>query len=703
MDTIEMYDDRPDKRPTSHHHLSFPKLAILFGIIIILIGLIIATGRIKVAHSPTKDQLPQGNNANTNMTTFSNEAEFQSYLQAGQELHSSGFNIPNIQTRNAVDDVALFAPSAENAERTQSAPTRFSETNVQVAGIDEPDILKTDGQKIYYSKEQTYYPFPIDIMQPLEPTIKEDIQVETKPAMPSTNIITDEFVRQDATTQILNAFPPAELEAIGGINQVGELLLSDNTLVIFTYDQVYGYDVTNSISPKQLWNIKYQNNSSLVTARLMDSQIYLTTRTYISPGVSCPIIPLTKDESSLTIPCTQIYHPSVQIATDATYTVMRLNPQTGAITNQTAFLGSSNSTTIYMSADAIYVAYSYSGDLLALMSDFITVQASDLFPQSIQDRVQKLTTYEISQQSKLLELDTILNNYRSTLNAGDDLKLQNELQNRLQTYMQTQKRQLEKTGITKLNLNNLQITASGEVPGYLLNQFSLDEYNGNLRLATTVGGSSSSFGWRLGIDRQTETANDIYILNSSLGKIGSILDLGLTERIYSARFIGDQGYLVTFRQIDPFYILDLSNPTSPRMTGELKIPGYSSYLHPLTENLILGVGEENNQVKLSIFNVSNPDNPVEQSKYNMAEYYSDVSSTHHAFLHDSKYQIFFIPAGTSGYIFSYETGEITLVKAIANIQARRALFINDYLYIVGDQQIVVLNQTDWTEVRRLSL
>ena len=90
---------------------------------------------------------------------------------------------------------------------------------------------------------------------------------------------------------------------------------------------------------------------------------------------------------------------------------------------------------------------------------------------------------------------------------------------------------------------------------------------------------------------------------------GSVVDLGQGERIYSVRFIEDKGYVVTFKQVDPFYVLDLSDPMNPEKKGELKIPGYSSYLHPITKDKILGIGEENNKVKISLFDVSDPADP----------------------------------------------------------------------------------------------
>jgi uncharacterized secreted protein with C-terminal beta-propeller domain len=263
--------------------------------------------------------------------------------------------------------------------------------------------------------------------------------------------------------------------------------------------------------------------------------------------------------------------------------------------------------------------------------------------------------------------------------------------NRLESYFQEHQRELEKTGVVKIGLDSFQVEATGEVPGQLLNQFSMDEYQGHLRMAVTVG---STFG-------TAQSANDIYILDERLNQIGAVVDLGLGERIYSARFIEDKGYLVTFRQIDPFFVINLADPHHPQLKGELKIPGYSSYLHPITKDKILGVGKEGSQVKISLFDVSSSDNPREVAKYTMEEYWSDILKTHHAFLLDEDHRIFFLPGSKGGYVFSYQNDQLELKRAVSDIAARRAIYINDYLYIIGDNKMVVLNETNWEQVNQL--
>ncbi|MEK7557005.1 MAG: beta-propeller domain-containing protein, partial [Patescibacteria group bacterium] len=122
-----------------------------------------------------------------------------------------------------------------------------------------------------------------------------------------------------------------------------------------------------------------------------------------------------------------------------------------------------------------------------------------------------------------------------------------------------------------------------------------------------------------------------------------------------------------------------------------------------TPERVLGAGQEAGKVKLSLFDVSAPSNPTEAAKYVLDEHWSEVSETHHAFLLDDKHKIFFLPGSRGGYVFSYANDELKLQKAVSEITARRALFLDDYLYIIGDQKIVALNEATWETVKELSL
>jgi uncharacterized secreted protein with C-terminal beta-propeller domain len=347
-----------------------------------------------------------------------------------------------------------------------------------------------------------------------------------------------------------------------------------------------------------------------------------------------------------------------------------------------------------MSGDAIYVGYSYSEDQVPYIFEFCTKTCKGILPDSVIDKMNRLQTYDISNAAKMTEIGVIIDNYMKSLSGDEVTRVENDINNALQNYYSEHMRELEKTEIIKIGLDGLTVTATGSVPGSLLNQFSMDEYNGYLRLATTVS-NGFGFGW---FWASGGSANDIYVLDGNLSVVGSVQGLGLAEQIYSARFVGDKGYLVTYQQTDPFYILDLSDPLHPQLKGELKIPGYSSYLHPISGDRMLGIGEENWSVKISLFDVQNSEQPVELDHYILNDSWSDVLNTHHAFLLDEAHEVFFLPGSNSGYVFSYAGNKLELVKTVNDIQSTRAIYIDDNLYVIGNDKIVVLNELDWQVV-----
>jgi uncharacterized secreted protein with C-terminal beta-propeller domain len=176
---------------------------------------------------------------------------------------------------------------------------------------------------------------------------------------------------------------------------------------------------------------------------------------------------------------------------------------------------------------------------------------------------------------------------------------------------------------------------SGKVDGYLLSQWSMSEHEGVLRVASTEDATWSG-------TEATESESYVTMLDVTADGLASrarVGGLGRGERIYAVRFMGDTGYVVTFRQTDPLYVIDLSDPGHPRTQGELKIPGYSAYLHPVSDGLLLGVGQDANEegrvkgTQLSLFDVSDPAAPRRVSQRSFPGAWSEAESDHHAFLH----------------------------------------------------------------------
>ena len=195
--------------------------------------------------------------------------------------------------------------------------------------------------------------------------------------------------------------------------------------------------------------------------------------------------------------------------------------------------------------------------------------------------------------------------------------------------------------------------ASGSVDGFLLNQFAMSEHEGYLRVAST---DTPVWGWWRQDGTSVSRVDVLQRDGAELRLVGSVGGLGQGERIYAVRFIGDIGYVVTFRQIDPLYTVDLSDPSDPRVVGELKIPGYSAYLHPIGKNVLLGVGQDADELgrvlgtQVSVFDVSDLANPVRTHQFKLPRSSrTEVEFNHRAFLYRPQTGLAVLPIGWWGY------------------------------------------------------
>lgn len=606
---------------------------------------------------------------------FASKEEFVKYLSSSQLERSFGFG-GGLAVPTGLADIDSLA------EKGGGGAGRVSETNVQVKGIDEPDIVKTDGKNIFYSQLRAF--FEIEMKRELLPP-------------------DGRFLPETSEVKILSAFPPEELGELSKIAADGDLLLSGDVLIVFSRmngNNLSAYDVSKPASPKFLWEKSLESGSYIVTSRLHEGKIYLVISTYVNFSDPCPITILKSAGEGVTVPCEEIYHPATVVPTDSTFTAMLIDPKTGSVEKTASFVGASYTSVVYMSPEALYLTYPVSGDMFAYLLDFFKTSARDLVPREFTARLEKIKTYEISDASKFNELMYLWQGVISAKTQEEEQKrFQETLEARLQDYTKAHLRELGQTSIVKIRLDDFAIAATGQVPGSLINQFAIDEHENHLRVAVTVGEGV----WALGLSRPAQTENDIYVLDENLKIKGELKGLGLSERIYSARFAGNKGYLVTFRQIDPFYVLDLRDPQNPKLSGELKIPGFSSYLDPIAEGRVVGIGQEEGKVKISLFDVSNPAAPAEADKYFLDEGWSEASSNHHAFLADQLHQVFFLPAGAGGYVFSYAGDKLSPVKIMSGASVERALYLNDYLYILGPQKITVLDENTWETIKELDI
>jgi uncharacterized secreted protein with C-terminal beta-propeller domain len=251
------------------------------------------------------------------------------------------------------------------------------------------------------------------------------------------------------------------------------------------------------------------------------------------------------------------------------------------------------------------------------------------------------------------------------------------------------------TAIHRFDISNpsrARYRGSGQVSGFLLSQWSLSEHRGVLRVVSTEtpawwgwGGESESF------------LTTLRAREGELVQLGRIGGLGQGERVYAVRFVGDIGYVVTFRQIDPLYTIDLADAERPRVLGELKIQGYSAYLHPIGQDLLLGLGQDADEsgrplgTQLSLFDVSDLRRPTRLSRESLGQGWSEAESDHHAFLFWPPTRLVVVPFDQRAV--GFRVGRTRGIDVVGRIEhpgrteaypIRRSLVVDDAVVTVSD-------------------
>jgi uncharacterized secreted protein with C-terminal beta-propeller domain len=258
-------------------------------------------------------------------------------------------------------------------------------------------------------------------------------------------------------------------------------------------------------------------------------------------------------------------------------------------------------------------------------------------------------------------------------------------------------RERQRTELFKFALTGNQppaYRASGTVPGYLINQYAMSEWDGHLRVATTDGATERS-AVRVLADR-----------DGKLVQTGIVDGLGRGERIYSVRFIGARGYVVTFKQTDPLYSLDLRDPTKPTITGELKITGYSAHLQPVGADRLIGIGQEadgNGRIQglqVSLFDVADPANPKRLAQYHLPGAYSSAEYDPHALLWWPATRMLVVPVEYRGVLALRVTDDLTLTGEVDQPRLLRSLVVGTELWTLSEtglraSDLSTLDQVAW--------
>ena len=549
------------------------------------------------------------------------EATQYAYMRTGQASYSEGLENTKISAAENYDEIykllnkkhlkgsalleteiadgAITEGVIENTTETASAD--YSSTNLRTEGVDEGDIIKTDGKYLYVlTWAQDGKGKELHILETDKEKLTELSKIE------GLSWSTEFYLQKDQLILVASE----EVEALSqGVEEIYCVSYNEHQKT-----NIMLYDLQKKEAPKLISTLS--QDGSYETSRIFDGVLYTISRFY-------PQIESKKERKD--------YIPMIEDC--------------------------------LLSADCIYL------------------------PEIVEDSSYLvMTALSLENTSSFLDKKAILsagwNYYISQENIYILKNLYSEAEG-------------EKTQIQRYSYEAGKLTANGMVTvvGMVDDSFSIDEANGYLRVLTTQ--------WKNG-----KSENALYILDENLEQVGSLTGLAKGEQIYSARYFGDIAYFVTYRQIDPLFTVDLSNPENPTIIGELKVTGFSEYLHFYGENKLLGIGRETNAetgevegVKLSMFDISNPEQVVEENKLVLKDcFYSEAFYNYKSVVINPEKNIIGFLAEDDYYVISYEEGrgfleEFTALNATftANMdyQEVRGSYIGDYFYLLKDKQGIV--------------
>ncbi|MDD1712697.1 MAG: beta-propeller domain-containing protein [Methanoregulaceae archaeon] len=570
---------------------------------------------------------------------FNSTAEIEQYIRESAETdQQEGYyrTIPMTMVPTIGGMGTSWAPASKSQESAADgmaipAPAiigsgDYSQTNIQVAGVDEPDIVKNDARYIYTISGSTLTivdAYPAETARVISKTEIADTPQDLFIAGDRLVLFTVEWGSPDNT-----ADNPVESIAQG----VEKMMPMPPLRINSPTTHAVIYDIRDRTKPVVLKD--YSMNGDYLDARMIGSTVYMVTRDQVYPYSQDQIIVPTLREGSRTVVQPDVWYFDNREAAYTFTTITALDAAGGNEKDaQTYLLGSGN--ILYVSPDAIYVSYQRYHPYVYPVRGGI----DGSLPQPATAN-RGTGTGSISSSPVPADFNTLTEDQRQAIISG--------LRSEEQEAIRQQEADQTSTVIHKIAIADGRITyaAKGEVAGVLDNQFSMDEYADNLRVATTSSVSTRSGSY---------TYNNVYVLDGKMDTIGSLTHIAEQETIYSTRFLGERLYMVTFKRIDPFFVIDLSNPENPKILGKLKIPGYSDYLHPYDATHIIGIGKETTTnewggvstsgVKLALFDVSDVASPKQLDKVQIGDAGSDSAALtdHHAFLFDKAKNLLVIP------------------------------------------------------------
>jgi inhibitor of cysteine peptidase len=679
---------------------------------------------------------------NNDVKKFESLTEIQDYLKNNMGTGYYGYGAMGGARTLATTSAQAMDTAAPTAEKSAgNGATDFSTTNIQVEGVDEADVIKNDDKYIYTISGNNV------VIVDAYPA--ENAKIISQINMSNNSYANNIFINGD------------QLVVFGAINEPypyyggygGDIMVKTEgasakvSSESFAMPRYYYsskmfvniYDVADRSNPTLVKNITIEGD--YFDSRMIGNYVYLVSTKYIydQNNVVLPMAEGVREDAAF--PGVYYFDNSDNSYMFATVFAINTNGVEEP-TRQIFMLGAAQQ--MYVSQENIFIVYTKYLSMADFLDRYVDEVIKPLVPADVDVKIdQIMAETNASKMEKMNSVSMEVSTYADTLNDDERQNFYNTMYDSMNNIQQQMSKQMEKTIIHKLSINGnrVEYKSNGEVPGHVLNQFSMDEHNDYFRVATTTGT------WE-------KEQNNVYVLDSALNNVGKLEDLAQGEKIYSARFIGDRLYLVTFKKTDPLFVINLATPTNPTVLGELKIPGYSDYLHAYDDNHIIGVGKSATEdgdnawyqgVKIALFDVSDVTNPKELSNFIIGDRgtQSDALYDHKAFLFSKSKNLLVLPISLAeideskyegqvpswawgdtvwqgAYVFSVTLDGIKLrdrVTHMTNItkneygyydlpyeyNIRRSIYMDEVLYTFSEKMIKMNSLNDLSETNKIEL
>ena len=589
------------------------------------------------------DKSPSGFFEGTNdIKKISSDEELSRILEISSSLDGFFYNdrMPRVNMAPGVimldewsagESVIITESSSPITPNSKVEPrgSEHSTTNVQVENVDEPDYLKNDSKYVYIVSQNTLSIIDAYPAESAKLILKIALDIESQ-------YLENMFLNGDRLVIFYNG--ESEDEIIPQYDFIPRRSYSPVTHALIV-------DVSDKENPAILKD--YSIDGHFMDARMIGDYAYFVTSSNVD--YQYPELPVIMEGSARIMTPDAFYFDNAEQFSNFN-TLTAIDVFGDKINSESFLMGHTGA--FYVSEDNFYLTYQqntpfgfYEKSSKERFFDVIV----PLLSSDIQKQIKVIQNdSSINPSTQWIKISELMQKFYNKLDKNDREELFDEITDALDKYDAKIQEDTLKTVIHKISIDEdkIEYVAKGSVPGRLLNQFSMDENKDRFRVATTTEQYIQHQG--------TVRANAVYVLDEELNIVGELDEIAPNESIFSARFMGDRLYLVTFEQIDPFFVIDLSTDT-PKILGELKIPGFSNYLHPYDKEHIIGIGRDTKVtgngwveqlgVKIALFNVKDVNNPKVSDEIIIGDKttHSDAQYEHKAFFFDKKSKVLSIP------------------------------------------------------------